>query len=72
MSDIFVCPTCTYPSYKPDSCDNPACLDNPDLSQAHKDSLREMAAKFVRDRAASEAKRAFRASLKRAGFTPSL
>jgi len=67
----FVCKDCSYPSYKPDSCDNPACLANPDLSDAHKQHLRNMAEKAAKEKAEFEARKAFRASLKKSGFTPS-
>jgi len=66
----FVCKECSYPSYKMDSCDNPACLANPDLSEAHKNHLRAMAEKAAKEKAEYEAKKAFRRSLKRSGFTP--
>ena len=68
----FLCSACSYPSRKTDGCDNPACLANPSLSEAHKDSLRAMAAKAAKERAEWEAKKAFRARLKRSGFTPAL
>lgn len=67
----FVCKDCSYPSYKADSCDNPACLANPDLSDIHKQHLRSMAEKAAKEKAEFEARKAFRASLKKSGFTPS-
>ena len=66
----FVCAECTYPSLKADCCDNPACLANPSLSEAHKESLRAMARKATEERAAWEERRARRNSLKRSGFSP--
>lgn len=66
----FVCKECSYPSYKTDSCDNPACLVNPNLSEAHKHHLREMAEKAAKEKAEFEARKAFKASLKKQGFTP--
>lgn len=65
----FVCTDCTYPSRKPDGCDNPACLANPSLSEAHKESLRAMAAANEQRHKAEEARRNMRASLRRSGFT---
>ena len=65
----FICDACSYPSYV-DHCDNPACLSNPTLSEAHKASLRAMAEKAARDRAEREARLAFRARLRKSGFTP--
>lgn len=67
----FVCKECSYPSYKTNSCDNPACLANPDLSEKHKQHLRDMIEKAAKEKAEFEAKKAFRASLKKSGFTPS-
>lgn len=67
---MFVCKECNYPSRK-DSCDNPACLANPSLSEAHKDSLRAMAEKAAKEKAEYEARKAFRKNLKKSGFTPS-
>lgn len=67
---MFVCTACTYPSRKADGCDNPACLENPSLSEAHKQSLRDMAAAAAKRRAEDAARAEFRRSLKRAGFTP--
>lgn len=66
MSDVFVCEVCTYPS-RIDCCDNPGCLANPKANHA---ALREMAEKHAKEQAEYEARRAFRASLKRSGFTP--
>lgn len=67
----FVCTACSYPSRNEtvQHCDNPACLANPTLSEAHKQSLRDMAAKYAAQQAKDEARRAFRASLRRQGFT---
>lgn len=67
----FVCSNCSYPSRKPDSCDNPACLANPTLSEAYKDSLRAMVEKAAKEKAEFEARKAFRKNLKKSGFTPS-
>lgn len=67
----FVCKECSYPSYKADSCDNPACLANPDLSESHKNHLLAMAEKFARERAEAEARIAFKKSLKKSGFMSS-
>lgn len=67
----FVCKECSYPSYKVDSCDNPACLANPDLSEAHKVHLRAIAEKTAIEKAEWEAKKAFKASLRKQGFTTS-
>jgi hypothetical protein len=66
----FVCKECSYPSYKADSCDNPACLANPTLSESHKQHLRDMAEKAAKEKAEFEARKAFRRSLKKQGFTP--
>ena len=71
MRNQFVCQECCYPSRLADSCDNPACLSNPSLSEAHKASLRAMAEKAAKEKAEYEARKAFRASLKKQGFTPS-
>ena len=65
----FVCKECGYPSYKADSCDNPACLANPGLSEAHKAHLRAMAEKAAKEKAEFEARKAFKKSLKKSGFT---
>ncbi|TPN04493.1 hypothetical protein [Mesorhizobium sp. B2-1-2] len=67
---MFVCTACTYPSRKDDGCDNPACLENPSLSEAHKQKMRDMAAAAARRRAEDDARAEFRRSLKRSGFTP--
>ena len=66
----FVCKECSYPSYKADSCDNPACLANPGLSEAHKAHLLAMVEKAAKEKAEFEARKAFRKSLKKSGFTP--
>ena len=68
MSNVFVCAECAYPSRLADCCDNPGCLANPRADHA---ALREIAEKRAKQRAEDEARRAFRASLKRSGFTPS-
>lgn len=68
--NVFVCAECTYPSHRLDGCDNPACLANPTLSEAHKESLREAARKHAEEKAAWEARQAFRRSLIKSGFTP--
>lgn len=65
----FVCSECKYPSREPDCCDNPACLANSSLPETHKDRLRAMAEKAAKERAEFEARKAFRASLKKQGFT---
>ena len=67
----FVCKECCYPSRKDDSCDNPACLANPMLSEAHKANLRAIADKVAIEKAEWEAKKAFKASLRKQGFTTS-
>ena len=66
---IFICEACTYPSRNETGCDNPACLENPTLSEAHKTKLRAMSAEAARRRAEEEAKRAMRADLRKRGFT---
>jgi len=65
----FVCPTCTYPSRNPDGCDNPACVENPTLSEAFKSELRAREAAHQAARAADEARREQRRQLRAAGFT---
>lgn len=66
----FVCKECSYPSRLMDSCDNPACLANPSLSDAHKANLQANAEKAAKEKAEWEAKKAFKKSLKKSGFTP--
>lgn len=65
----FVCTACTYPSRNDEGCDNPACLENPTLSEAHKQTMRERAAEAVARRAADEARIAARNDLRKRGFT---
>lgn len=67
MGDVFVCSECTYPSRAADHCDNPACLANPHANHA---AIRERIAADQKRRAEEDARRAFRDSLRRAGFTP--
>jgi hypothetical protein len=64
---MFVCSDCTYPSYLPDCCDNPGCLSNPRANHA---ALRAMKEEQAKRQAEDEARKAFRASLRRSGFTP--
>jgi len=64
---VFVCADCTYPSRLPDCCDNPGCMSNP---RANHKVLREMAKKAAKQKAEDDARKEFRASLKRSGFTP--
>lgn len=66
----FVCKECSYPSLSPDNCDNPACLSNPTLSENHKINLRANVEKVAKEKAKYEARKAFRKSLKKSGFTP--
>ena len=49
----LVCEVCTYPSSKPDCCDNPGCEANPSVSAAQKAAWK---AEWDR-RAAEEAER---------------
>ena len=68
----FVCSECGYPSrHAEDVCDNPACLANPTLSEAHKSRIRDAARQYADRLAAAEKDRAFRARLRRKGFTTS-
>lgn len=70
MADQFACKACGYPSlHSPDSCDNPACLDNPSLSDAHKDGLRQRSAAALARRAEDEERLAFKKRLREQGFT---
>jgi hypothetical protein len=66
---VFVCAACTYPSRNEAGCDNPACLENPTLSDAHKDSMRERAAAYAKQKAIDDARMKSRADLRKRGFT---
>jgi hypothetical protein len=66
----YVCQTCSYPSSKSDSCDNPACLANPDLSEAHKAKLIAAEKKRIADEAEFKAIMAMKDRLRKQGFTP--
>jgi hypothetical protein len=63
---VFVCADCCYPSRLPAECDNPGCLANPHSNHT---ALREQATKAATRKAEDDARQAFRASLKRSGFT---
>lgn len=65
---MYICTECTYPSRLADACDNPACLANPRLSEAHKAGIRAAAEAAARRRAEDEARLAARAALRRRGF----
>ena len=62
---MFVCEVCTYPSLKPDRCDNPGCLANPSANHA---ALREIEARHQADIAEREQRNAFRKRLQSSGF----
>lgn len=66
MEATFVCSDCTYPSRLADCCDNPGCMANP---RANHEALRAMKAESDKRHAEDEARKAFRASLRRSGFT---
>lgn len=66
----FVCPTCGYPSLRPEQgCDNPACLENPTLSESFKAALMAREAKARADREEDERRLATKRRLRAAGFT---
>ena len=68
MSEHFVCEVCTYPS-RVAHCDNPACLGNPTHSPEWRAELKRRAEDHRLKVAAEEARREYRRSLRRSGFT---
>lgn len=64
-----VCTACGYPPRRADACDNPACVANPTLSEAHKARLMADAEAVRQRRAAEDKARADKARLRAAGFT---
>jgi hypothetical protein len=68
----FVCTACTYPSLNDAGCDNPACLENPTLSETHKAVMRQRAAEAKEQRDADDARLEQKRRLRAAGFTTAL
>lgn len=69
----FVCAECGYPSLRAEGhCDNPACLANPHLSEAHKQKLRDNFAAYEARKREDEERFARKARLRAQGFTTPL
>ena len=64
---VFVCAECAYPSRLPAQCDNPGCLSNPTANRA---ALLAQRAAYLARKSEEEERTAFRARLRRGGFTP--
>lgn len=73
MKEHFTCGACGYASPAPAAgCENPACLDNPALSEAHRERLRAQAEEHDARRRQDAARMESRRRLRAAGFTPAL